>query len=97
VHTWKFAVDRLQEAARDQLDDTAMQWVNLITEDTNALSMQEITDEGYEIVSSNNRQVFSMLQGWLESRGTVQFSPDDTSLPNPLRGELCGTSSCFEL
>lgn len=97
VQTWKFAIDQLQEAVRGQVDESTMQWVNVITDDTHALSTQGVTDEGYEIVSSNNRQVFSIMRGWLESHGTIEFSPDDTTLPNPLRGELCGRSSCFEL
>jgi len=96
VSTWKYAIDALKTATEGLLDANTMQYVNQIAADTSAFAAQ-ISEENFPVVAGNNRQVFNALKGWLDSQPKGAFDSSDASLPNPLRGKLCGTSSCFEL
>mmetsp|Transcript_7391 Transcript_7391/g.17475 ORF Transcript_7391/g.17475 Transcript_7391/m.17475 type:complete len:247 (+) Transcript_7391:46-786(+) len=95
MNTWKFAISSLQRATEGQLDANTMQYVNQIASDTDAFSAQ-MSEENFPVVAGNNRQVFNALMGWLDSQPKPEINPNDPSLPNPLKGKLCGATSCFE-
>lgn len=95
ITTWKFAIKHLKKATEGQLDAGTMQYINQISSDTDAFAAQ-MSEENFPVVVMNNRQVFQALAGWLDSQPKVDTNPDDASLPNPMRGKLCGASSCFE-
>lgn len=95
ISTWKFAISHLKKATEGQLDANTMQYVTQIATDTDAFAGQP-TEENFPVVIGNNRQVFNALRGWLDSQPKVDIDGNDASLPNPLRGELCGTASCYE-
>jgi len=96
ISTWKYAIGALQRATEGALDANTMQYVTQIGQDTDGFAAQ-MSEENFPVVLGNNRQVFSALKGWLDSQPKEEFDPNDASLPNPMRGKLCGTSSCFEL
>lgn len=95
VTTWKFAINQLKKATQGQLDANMMQYINQIGTDTDAFAAQ-MSEENFPIVMGNNRQVFIALESWMSSQTGVQINPNDASLPAPLRGSLCGPSSCHE-
>eukprot|EP00933_Yihiella_yeosuensis_P085164 TRINITY_DN99982_c0_g1_i1.p1 TRINITY_DN99982_c0_g1~~TRINITY_DN99982_c0_g1_i1.p1 ORF type:complete len:250 (+),score=46.70 TRINITY_DN99982_c0_g1_i1:67-816(+) len=93
--TWRFAIAALLRAAVGALDSDTMLYVKQISSDTDAFATQ-MSEENFPVVIGNNRQVFIALKGWLDGQPKADVSPDDPSLPAPLRGELCGASSCYE-
>lgn len=95
INTWKFAIAQLKKATEGQLDANTMQYVTQIATDTDAFAGQP-TEENFPVVVGNNRQVFQALTGWMDSQPKVQIDQNDPSLPNPLRGKLCGANSCYE-
>jgi len=95
VTTWRFAIKHLQKATDGALDAGTMQYVNQVASDTDAFAAQ-MSEENFPVVVGNNRQVFMALRGWMDSQPKADVDPNDASLPNPLRGKLCGASSCFE-
>lgn len=96
VSTWKYAINALKKATEGALDANTMQYVNQISSDTEAFSAQ-MSEENFPVVVGNNRQVFNALRGWLDSQPKANVDADDQSLPNVMRGTLCGASSCFEM
>uniref|UniRef100_A0A7S1W3E2 Apple domain-containing protein n=1 Tax=Alexandrium catenella TaxID=2925 RepID=A0A7S1W3E2_ALECA len=95
MNTWKYAIASLQRATDGQLDANTMQYINQIASDTDAFSAQ-MSEENFPVVIGNNRQVFNALRGWLEGQSRADVDPNDPSLPNPLKGRLCGATSCYE-
>mmetsp|Transcript_104209 Transcript_104209/g.323999 ORF Transcript_104209/g.323999 Transcript_104209/m.323999 type:complete len:251 (-) Transcript_104209:307-1059(-) len=93
--TWKYAIGSLQRATEGQLDANTMQYVNQIASDTDAFAAQ-MSEDNFPVVVGNNRQVFNALRGWLEGQPKAELDPNDPSLPNPLKGRLCGPTSCYE-
>mmetsp|Transcript_15413 Transcript_15413/g.33935 ORF Transcript_15413/g.33935 Transcript_15413/m.33935 type:complete len:252 (-) Transcript_15413:78-833(-) len=94
IQTWRFAIEHLKRATDGQLDENTMQYVNQISSDTEAFAAQ-ISEENFPVVAGNNRQVFLALRGWMDGQPKADVNVDDASLPNPLRGKLCGVTSCF--
>jgi len=96
IHTWRYAIAQLRQAADGQLDENTQGFVKQISQDTDAFANQ-MTEENFPIIQGNNRQVFNALRGWLEGQQPQDgLDPNDVSLPNPLRGHLCGPNSCYE-
>mmetsp|Transcript_26292 Transcript_26292/g.81973 ORF Transcript_26292/g.81973 Transcript_26292/m.81973 type:complete len:251 (+) Transcript_26292:37-789(+) len=95
MNTWKYAISSLQRATEGQLDANTMQYVNQIASDTDAFSAQ-MSEENFPVVVGNNRQVFAALRGWLEGQPRADIDLNDPSLPNPVKGRLCGATSCYE-
>jgi len=95
VTTWRFAIKHLQKATEGALDAGTSQYVSQIGSDTDAFAAQ-MSEENFPVVVGNNRQVFLALRGWMESQPQADVDPNDASLPNPMRGKLCGATSCFE-
>merc|ERR1711920_1136131 len=95
VTTWKFAIKHLKRAAEGKLDANTMGFVNQVQGDTDAFAAQ-MSEENFPVVAANNRQIFQALGGWLGSQGAAPVDPNDASLPNPMRGKLCGPSHCYE-
>lgn len=96
VQTWRYAISHLQKATEGQLDENTLQYVNQIHQDTEAFAAQ-MNEENFPVVVGNNRQVFNALWGWLQSQPQAQVDQNDASLAHPLRGQLCGPRSCYEL
>merc|ERR1712039_62235 len=96
MSTWKYAISALKKATEGALDANTMQFVNQIASDTDAFSAQ-MSEENFPVVVGNNRQVFAALKGWLDSHPKVDLDQNDLSLPNVMRGKLCGANSCFEM
>lgn len=96
MNTWRFAISSLKKATEGALDANTMQYVTQIGSDTDAFTAQ-MSEENFPVVAQNNRQVFNALRGWLEGQPQVAVDSNDASLPNPLRGQLCGPSSCYVL
>lgn len=94
ITTWKFAIKHLKLATEGALDANTMQFVHQIGSDTDAFAAQ-MSQENFPVVVNNNRQVINALRGWLEDQPKVEIDVNDASLPNPLRGKLCGTTSCY--
>lgn len=95
VRTWRFAIEHLKKATEGALDANTFQYVNQIESDTTAFAAQ-MSEDNFPVVIGNNRQVFMALRGWLDAQPKADVDPNDKSLPNPLRGKLCGISSCFD-
>jgi len=95
IQTWRFAIAGLKRATEGQLDENTMQYVNQISSDTDAFAAQ-MSEENFPVVIGNSRQVFSALRGWLAGQPRMNADQMDASLPNPLRGKLCGANSCYE-
>lgn len=95
VRTWRFAIQNLKKAVSGQLDENTQQYVTQVSQDTDAFANQ-MTEENFPVIAGNNRQVFNALNGWLQSKGGGTIDRGDASLPNPLRGMLCGANSCYE-
>jgi len=94
--TWKFAIKHLMQATDGKIDVNTQQYISQISTDTDAFTAQ-MSEENFPVIVGNNRQVFLALGSWLATQaGGIQVDASDTSLPNPLRGELCGPSTCFE-
>lgn len=94
--TWKFAIKHLMQATDGKIDANTQQYISQISTDTDAFTAQ-MSEENFPVIVGNNRQVFLALGSWLATQaGGVPIDPNDASLPNPLRGELCGPSTCFE-
>mmetsp|Transcript_111990 Transcript_111990/g.349005 ORF Transcript_111990/g.349005 Transcript_111990/m.349005 type:complete len:102 (+) Transcript_111990:78-383(+) len=95
VTTWKFAIKHLKRATEGKLDANTMNFINQVAGDTDAFAAQ-MSEENFPVIAANNRQVFQALMGWLMSQPKAEVDPNDASLPNTLRGKLCGPSHCFE-
>lgn len=96
VTTWRFAIKHLKKATEGKLDAGTMQYVNQVASDTDAFAAQ-MSEENFPVVAANNRQVFNSLTSWLQSQGAgPAIDTNDASLPNPVRGKLCGQSNCHE-
>lgn len=95
IRTWRFAISNLKLAAEGVMDANTMQYVNQVAADTEAFASQ-MNEEMFPLVMGNNREVFNALQGWLLSQPQANVDPNDASLPNPLRGRLCGITSCYD-
>lgn len=95
INTWRFAIRHLKKAAEGKVDPNTINFINQVSDDTDAFASQ-MSEDNFPVVVSNNRQVFIALQSWVESQPQVAIDPKDASLPNPLLGKLCGASSCFE-
>lgn len=95
IRTWRFAIANLKIATDGVLDANTMQYVNQVAADTDAFASQ-INEETFPVVVANNREVFNALLGWLDSQPKASIDPNDASLPNPLRGRLCGITSCYD-
>lgn len=94
--TWKFAIKHLMQATDGKIDANTQQYISQISTDTDAFAAQ-MSEENFPVIVGNNRQVFTALGSWLATQGGGEaLNPADMSLPNPLRGELCGPSTCFE-
>lgn len=94
--TWKFAIDHLQRATDGKLDQGTANFVSQIGQDLEAFESQ-MTEENFPVVMANNRQVFNALGSYLRAQPSDhKVDPSDPSLPNPMRGSLCGPGSCYE-
>jgi hypothetical protein len=96
ITTWKFAIKHLKKAAEGKIDANTLQYLTQIAGDTEAFAAQ-MSEENFPVIVANNRQVFNVMKGWLDSQPTTQVDPNDASLPNPAMGKMCGPNSCFEL
>lgn len=92
--TWRFAIAALKRATEGILDANTVQYVSQIALDTEAF-MAQMSEENFPVVLGNNRQVFYALRSWMDAQPKTDMDPNDPSLPNPLRGQLCGVSSCY--
>uniref|UniRef100_A0A7S0ZZX0 Apple domain-containing protein n=1 Tax=Noctiluca scintillans TaxID=2966 RepID=A0A7S0ZZX0_NOCSC len=104
VLTWKYAIKHLFVAARGStLDDQMQTHMETISKDSDSLitamtGRYRPSDKDFTRVVYNNRLIFNALSRWLALTARVELSPNDASLPNPLRfGTLCGRNSCYEL
>jgi hypothetical protein len=95
MNTWKFAIANLKDAAGGQLDENTQQYITQVQGDSDAF-LAQMSEENFPVIVGNNRQVFNALAGWLASTPRAQIDPNDASLPNPLRGKLCGPNSCYD-
>mmetsp|Transcript_54930 Transcript_54930/g.117886 ORF Transcript_54930/g.117886 Transcript_54930/m.117886 type:complete len:250 (+) Transcript_54930:61-810(+) len=95
VTTWRFAISNLKKASEGALDANTAQYVAQIEQDTEAFAAQ-MSEENFPVIANNNRQVFEALRGWMDAQPKGDFHLTDHSLPNPLRGKLCGATSCYE-
>eukprot|EP00439_Symbiodinium_sp_Y106_P019355 s1180_g2.t1 len=92
LRTWQFAIGALRRATAGLVDGKTQSLVEQIAADTDAFS-EQFSEENFPVVAHNNRVLFSALEGWLQEQ-----SPElpAVALPAPLRGELCGMTSCFD-
>jgi len=95
ITTWKFAIKHLKKAGEGKLDANTMQYASQIGSDTDAFASQ-MSEENFPVIVGNNRQVFNVLDQWLSSQVAPRVDMSDPSLPNPVRGQLCGPNSCLE-
>jgi len=95
ITTWRFAIKHLKRATEGKVDPNTINFINQISDDTDAFAAQ-MSEDNFPVVAGNNRQVFLALHSWMESQGKPNFNANDVSLPNPVKGHLCGASSCFE-
>jgi hypothetical protein len=95
VTTWRFAIRHLKRATEGKVDPNTINFINQVSDDTDAFAAQ-MSEDNFPVVAGNNRQVFVALQSWMASQPTPNIDKNDASLPNPVRGHLCGASSCFE-
>lgn len=95
VSTWRFAIKHLKRATEGKVDPNTINFINQISDDTDAFAAQ-MSEDNFPVVAGNNRQVFIALGSWMATQPAIATDPADTSLPNPLRGYLCGAASCYE-
>jgi len=95
ITTWRFAIKHLKMSIEGKVDPNTINFVNQVSDDTDAFAAQ-MSEDNFPVVIGNNRQVFNALHSWMEGQPRVSLDPNDASLPNPLRGKLCGASSCYE-
>jgi len=95
VTTWKFAIKHLKKATEGSLDANTQQYVAQIGTDTDAFAAQ-MSEENFPVIAGNNRQVFNALGPWMASQPKAVVDPTDMSVPNPMRGLLCGPSTCYD-
>jgi len=95
ITTWKFAIKHMKKAADGKVDANTLQYITQVASDTEAFASQ-MSEENFPVISGNNRQVFNVLEGWLNAQPSAAFDPNDKSLPNPVLGKLCGPNSCLE-
>eukprot|EP00927_Polykrikos_kofoidii_P042244 TRINITY_DN360_c0_g3_i1.p1 TRINITY_DN360_c0_g3~~TRINITY_DN360_c0_g3_i1.p1 ORF type:complete len:404 (-),score=60.84 TRINITY_DN360_c0_g3_i1:287-1405(-) len=95
VTTWKFAIKHLKSAGEGKLDANTLQYIAQIAADTDSFASQ-MSEENFPVIIGNNRQVFNVLSSWLGSHTAPAADHNDDSLPNPVRGHLCGPTSCYE-
>jgi len=95
VTTWKFAIKHLKQATDGQLDANTQQYITQIGTDTDAFAAQ-MSEENFPVIAGNNRQVFMALAGWMSSQPRATVDSNDMSVPNPMRGVLCGPSTCYD-
>jgi hypothetical protein len=95
ITTWKFAIKHLKKAADGKVDANTIQYITQIGSDTDAFSAQ-MSEENFPVIASNNRQVFNVMQSWMDQQPVIRTDPNDASLPNPALGKLCGPNSCYE-
>lgn len=95
VTTWKFAIKHLKQATEGALDANTQQYISQIATDTDAFAAQ-MSEENFPVIAGNNRQVFIALTGWMSSQPQAAVDPNDMSVPNILRGQLCGPTTCYD-
>lgn len=95
VTTWKFAIKHLKQATDGALDANTQQYIQQVQTDTDAFAAQ-MSEENFPVIAGNNRQVFNALTGWMSSQPSAVVDPNDMSVPNPMRGTLCGPSTCYD-
>jgi len=93
--TWKFAIKNLMEAVGDNVDSNTMRFLTQVATDTDAF-LSQMNEQNFPVVTGNNRKVFNALEGFLASQPPTMVDRTDASLPNPLRGRLCGPNTCYE-
>jgi len=95
ITTWRFAIKHLKRATEGKVDPNTINFINQISDDTDAFAAQ-MSEDNLPVVAGNNRQVFLALASWMDSQPKPTLDANDASLPNPIRGMLCGASSCYE-
>lgn len=95
INTWRFAISHMQKARGGTIDANSKQYLDQISSDTEAFAAQ-MSEENFHLICDNNRQVFNALIGVLHSQPKGVVDPNDKSLPNPLRGQFCGPSTCYD-
>lgn len=95
ITTWRFAIKHLKRATEGRVDPNTINFINQVSDDTDAFAAQ-MSEDNFPVVVGNNRQVFLALMSWMAAQPTVTTDANDASLPNPLRGYLCGAASCYE-
>jgi hypothetical protein len=95
ITTWRFAIKHLRKAADGKTDANTLQYVTQIGSDTDAFASQ-MSEENFPVIAGNNRQVFNVLEGWMQGQPTIPVDANDMSVPNVMRGSLCGPNSCYE-
>lgn len=95
ITTWRFAIKHLKKATEGKVDPNTINFINQVSDDTDAFAAQ-MSEDNFPVVVGNNRQVFTALHSWMASQPKITTNPADASLPNPLRGQLCGAASCYE-
>lgn len=95
ITTWKYAIKSLKNAADGKVDASTLQYVNQVASDTEAFASQ-MSEENFPVIVGNNRQVFNVLDSWLQQQPSSGVDTNDKSLPNVMMGKLCGPNSCYE-
>jgi hypothetical protein len=95
MKTWTFAIKHLKKATEGRVDANTLQYITQIAGDTDAFAAQ-MSEENFPVISANNRQVFNVMQSWMDQQPASPIDPNDPSLPNPAKGMLCGPQSCYE-
>lgn len=95
ITTWRYAIKHLKRATEGKVDPNTINFINQVSDDTDAFAAQ-MSEDNFPVVVGNNRQVWVALNSWMAAQPTVPTDPNDVSLPNPLRGHLCGAASCYE-
>lgn len=95
ITTWRFAIKHLKQAANGKVDPNTVNFINQVSDDTDAFAAQ-MSEDNFPVVVANNRQVFMALNSWMSAQPSIPTNANDASLPNPLRGHLCGAASCYE-
>jgi len=95
ITTWKFAIKHLKTATEGALDANTQQYIAQIGTDTDSFAAQ-MSEENFPVIAGNNRQVFNALSGWMSSQPKANVDAGDMSVPNPMRGVLCGPSTCYD-
>jgi len=95
VTTWRFAIRHLKRATEGKVDPNTINFINQVSDDTDAFAAQ-MSEDNFPVVVGNNRQVFMALGSWLASQPQPSVDTRDASLPNPVRSQFCGPASCHE-